>query len=122
MADRSIHVERALLYVEAHYEKQFLTATAVEEAVANNSPHIRAQFKREVGFTIGKWINARRMQRARELLVTTERTVSDIAFSVGYDYHEVFCRAFRRFHGTSPTEYRERASKIVKRNDQADLH
>ena len=48
------------------------------------------------------------MRRATELLGEPDITVAEIAFSVGYASHEVFCRAFRRVLGMSPTEYRRK--------------
>jgi transcriptional regulator GlxA family with amidase domain len=47
-----------------------------------------------------------RSARARELLITTDATVADIAHSVGYDDPFYFSRQFRAINGTSPSEYR----------------
>ena len=48
-----------------------------------------------------------RTARARELLMTTSWTVTEIAATVGYQDPFYFSRQFRAVSGCSPTEYRE---------------
>jgi AraC-like DNA-binding protein len=47
-----------------------------------------------------------RIQRAQELLSTTEDKIETIARTVGYDNVEVFSRVFKRWVGCSPSSYR----------------
>ncbi|HET6714767.1 MAG TPA: AraC family transcriptional regulator [Actinomycetota bacterium] len=46
------------------------------------------------------------LERAAYRLVTTDRTVLDVAVEAGYSSHEAFTRAFARAYGTSPTVWR----------------
>jgi AraC-like DNA-binding protein len=46
------------------------------------------------------------MERARELLLKTGKTVSEIAEDVGYANAPYFYRQFRAHHGVTPAEYR----------------
>jgi AraC-like DNA-binding protein len=48
------------------------------------------------------------LERAAYRLVTTERTVLDVAVEAGYGSHEAFTRAFARAYGTRPTQWRRR--------------
>jgi AraC family transcriptional regulator, regulatory protein of adaptative response / methylphosphotriester-DNA alkyltransferase methyltransferase len=52
-----------------------------------------------------------RMERARELLCETSYCVQDIGRAVGYQEPAQFAKAFRRAHGTSPSELRPQSSK-----------
>ena len=52
-----------------------------------------------------------RMRRARILLETTDKAVTEIALELGYSDSANFTRAFRRANGLSPTEYRARAKR-----------
>jgi transcriptional regulator GlxA family with amidase domain len=52
------------------------------------------------------YVAERRMQRARQLLVTTARPVREIADIVGYGDPYHFSRAFKRSSGESPQAYR----------------
>lgn len=48
-----------------------------------------------------------RERRAKELLTGTARSVQDIAYDLGYEAPSNFARSFKRWTGTSPTEYRD---------------
>ena len=47
-----------------------------------------------------------RQRRAKELLAGTVRSVQDIAYDLGYEAPSNFARSFKRWTGTSPTEFR----------------
>ena len=53
-------------------------------------------------------LTCRRRQRARHLLETTQDTVESIARDVGFSEGLVFSRAFKRWIGSSPGDYRQR--------------
>jgi AraC-like DNA-binding protein len=55
-----------------------------------------------------------RMYKAREILTTTDVSIGDTAQAVGYADRMVFSKAFRRWCGSSPSEYRKRASLPIK--------
>ena len=48
-----------------------------------------------------------RMQKAKALLVGTDRPITDIAFDVGCHDSTYFSTAFRKHEGMSPREYRK---------------
>jgi AraC family transcriptional regulator len=52
------------------------------------------------------------LERAAYRLVTTDRTVLDVAVEAGYSSHEAFTRAFTRAYGTSPTEWRRHPTRF----------
>ncbi len=114
----SCQTQRAIHYIDTHLFSETLTATAVEQHVGGG-PHLRTYFRHETGYTIGRWIERARLRHASEQLASSERSVAEIAFEVGYASHEVFCRAFKRVMGVSPTEHRQKrqakpSSEMVK--------
>lgn len=48
-----------------------------------------------------------RLSRAAELLITTEKNISNIAIETGFENVGYFCRMFKKQYGISPTEYRK---------------
>ncbi|WP_343671288.1 helix-turn-helix domain-containing protein, partial [Chitinophaga sp.] len=46
------------------------------------------------------------IERAKEMLSTTDLSVSEIAYSLGFDYPQSFQRLFKNYTKTSPLEYR----------------
>jgi AraC family transcriptional regulator len=51
------------------------------------------------------------LERAAYRLVTTDRSVLDVAVEAGYGSHEAFTRAFSRVYGTRPTVWRRRPTQ-----------
>ena len=60
-------------------------------------------------------INSRILLEIKRQLLENEKTVSEIAFSVGFDELSYFSRFFRRMEGISPVEFRERMNKMYQR-------
>jgi transcriptional regulator GlxA family with amidase domain len=69
-------------------------------------------FRREVGTTPGQYVERTRIARARELLETTDLTISQIARRCGFAAPETFFRSFGRALGLTPREYRQRFQVI----------
>ncbi len=70
----------------------------------------RSQLYRKVraltGYSTNAYIQNLRMERAKQMLLTTNDSVSDIAMHCGFDDAAYFTRAFRSFHGCTPSEVR----------------
>lgn len=46
------------------------------------------------------------MERAKHLLLSSNLSISEISFSIGYENPLYFSRLFRKYTGSSPTEFR----------------
>lgn len=63
-------------------------------------------FKEQVGETPLQYLEHRRVERAKELLQMTGRTVSQIAYECGFESPFYFSRVFKRNTGLSPKQFR----------------
>ena len=70
--------------------------------------HLRRLCLRELGRTPMEHVSYMRIQRAQELLEVTDEKLEAIAPQVGYHSAKVFARAFARYVGMTPSEYRAR--------------
>jgi len=70
--------------------------------------HIIRVFRESYGITPYKYIIAKKMQLARELLKSTNLTVAQISENCGYRDLSVFYRAFKNEVGKSPQQYRKK--------------
>lgn len=68
--------------------------------------HFNRIFKTVVGITLKQYILGRKLWYAAQLLSESTRPVIDIALELGFDYPEVFSRAFKNQVGLSPAVYR----------------
>lgn len=75
-----------------------------------SAEHLRRVCRRELGRTPMEHVTYMRVQRAQELLATTDAKLDALAPWVGYRSAVVFSRAFVRCTGMTPTEYRERGA------------
>ena len=69
--------------------------------------HLCRIFKQSENISLINYINQLKMARAEELLITTDATITEVAYMSGYREYEYFLRLFKRIHGVSPTEYRK---------------
>lgn len=53
-----------------------------------------------------KYINRRRLEKAKDLLEQTDQRVSEIAYDCGFNDLGYFSKSFQAFYNTSPSKYR----------------
>lgn len=78
--------------------------------VGLNQTKLKAGFKSVFGMTITHFTQKCRMEHAGELLTSTELSISEIAYAVGYDHPANFTCAFKRFYGHVPRQLRRAVS------------
>ena len=69
--------------------------------------YLSTLFKKQCGSTITDYIHRVRMQRAELLLLAGGRTISEVAYMVGYQNYRDFYRNFVKFTNSSPTRFRQ---------------
>jgi len=80
------------------------------------------QFSKAVGETPRRLVERVRLERAAYLLAVTDSRVIQIALEVGFESHEAFSRAFRRWFDRSPTAWRREARAWQVARLQRNLH
>lgn len=96
-------------YMEEHLEEVISLAKLADLAHLSRYYFCRA-FKASFGVPPHRYLLNRRIERAKRLLVSTERSMTDIGWSVGFQEPSSFTAAFRRVTGLTPTAYRRRFS------------
>jgi AraC-like DNA-binding protein len=81
---------------------------ALAEHCHVSAEHLRRLCLRELGRTPMEHVTYIRIQRAQELLETTDDKLESVAAQVGYRSSDVFARAFTRCVGMPPSRYRAR--------------
>ena len=74
---------------------------------------LKEGFRQMYGQSTRKFLQMRRMDKASELLRTTNQTVLQIAVAVGYESASQFSQIFKRHYQLPPAQYRR---QIIKRN------
>ena len=100
-------VRRARQFIAEHLAEA-LTADMVAKEVGLCPQQFRKRFKRATGQTFRQSLTIRRLERAKELLATTDRTVLAVLLDAGFQSAPTFYRVFRDRTGQTPTDYREK--------------
>jgi AraC-like DNA-binding protein len=76
--------------------------------------HFMRLFRSEVGMTPIQYLNRYRVEQAKQLLVSSDKTMEQIARLVGASNQNYFSFLFRKLTGKSPSEYRTKALRRKK--------
>lgn len=66
--------------------------------------------KKETGKTPQELIQSKVLELAKENMLETDQTVSQIAYALGFQYPQHLCRLFKKHVGCTPNEFRQRAN------------
>jgi len=107
---RSVGLDRATLrrvstYIEEHLAEE-ISLAALAELSGLSLYHFARAFTQSFGVPPHRYHMARRMDCARNLLRKLTLSVTEIGIQIGFRETSSFTRAFRRFTGLTPTEYR----------------
>jgi AraC-like DNA-binding protein len=106
VSQRKKYSEAFLLYVENNYYREDLTIEEIAKSMYLHPSYFSQVIKEELGLNALKYLNLYRMNKASQLLKTTELSIEEISSAVGYQNRHSFSRAFKnRFH-SSPTRYK----------------
>lgn len=85
-----------------------LTVTDLAEQAHVSERQLTRIFRTELGMTPAAYIEAARVEVARQRLETSDETLQRIAATCGFNTVDTLARAFRRRLDTTPAEYRNR--------------
>jgi len=94
-------VRKGMAYVHEHYAEG-ITREALARYVGASEDYLTRCFRQELGVTPMTYLNRYRVSRAKELLATGRRSVTEVAMAVGFSDSSYFGRVFRREAGMSP--------------------
>lgn len=98
-------VAAAVAYIEAHLGES-LALGSVATAVHYSKYHLHRVFANATGLTIHEYAQRRRLTEAAKLLVSSDRSVLDIALAAGYESQQAFTSLFTAMYKQPPHRYR----------------
>lgn len=106
-------VDKITTFIDENYDDPNLSLTTIAQFVRLTENYISSFFKQNKGITIQNYIQQKRMTKAAELLEETSLTVAEIVEQVGYNSTNTFYKAFKRYYGTTPKDYKEYRQSII---------
>jgi AraC-like DNA-binding protein len=63
--------------------------------------------------SVSEIIEARKLIEAKNLLISTSKTISEIGFDLGYNEKSYFTTVFKKKSGQTPSEFRDEMFKLI---------
>lgn len=99
-------VQQVVTYVHENY-KEDMSLKVLAHKYNINTSYLGQVFLKEVGCSFSQYLNQVKNSKAKELILTTNMKVNDIAKEVGYVDTSYFYRKFKKYYGVSPASFRE---------------
>ncbi len=100
-------INRACMMIRQGIESQ-VTVQEIAEKLGMSYSNFRKLFKEYTGMSPVYYQQDLRIQRAKELLSSTDFSVKEIAYKLNYDFPDYFSSRFKAKMGCKPVEYRNR--------------
>lgn len=98
-------VRKAIGYMESHLSQSANVAEITKTLQCSRAKFFQA-FKASTGMTPVDYWQRLRIDRAQELLVGSDKSITEIAMDCGFSTSQYFSTVFRKYAGCSPSDYR----------------
>lgn len=103
----------AITYVERNLEEP-IQIEDVALAFEKSHWYFQRLFRSVIGVSLGHYLRLRRLSEAAWLLRNSDQRIIDIAIRFDFGSQEAFTRAFKKFGGINPNEYRENSNYVIR--------
>jgi AraC-like DNA-binding protein len=100
-----VDILKARHFIHEHYT-DVVSLSGAAQAANISAGHLSEKFKQITGIKFVEYVGRLRVEQACRRLGASDDRVSEIAFEVGFQSLSQFNRAFKKFSGKSPSDYR----------------
>lgn len=94
-------------YIHTQASNPNLSATMICDRFRISPSYLSHMFKRRTGIKLVDYIHKTRINQAKALLESSNKTIAEISQEVGYSSSASFSTTFKRYESTTPREYRD---------------
>lgn len=109
------YVSEAIKQIKNGYQKK-LSIEGIAEELGVSPSYLSRKFKEATSQTFLDILNKYRIQKAVELLETGKSRIYEISNMTGFSEYKHFCNVFKKYTGTSPTDFMKSGNRIVVKN------
>lgn len=100
-------VKQAQIFVQKHYQDSSLTLERVAGELHVTTVYLSRMMKQELGISYSGLLTQMRIDKAVNLLKTTDMSIREIADKVGYESQHYFSTIFKKLVGVSPKRFKQ---------------
>ena len=108
----SRRINRIVQFVEKNYNRK-ISLEDVGEQVGMSASSVSRFFKNRTRHNFWDYLNGFRIDRAAQMMIETEHTISEISYACGFNNISNFNRVFRERIGTTPSDYRNKFKESI---------
>lgn len=105
-------IEETTAYMSEHMTEP-LTLEQLAARASLSPYYFTRLFKKETGFTPHEYLIAIRVNAAKFLLKNTPTSIKEVCFCTGFGNESSFCTTFKKWVGSTPSEYRVSSGEAV---------
>ncbi|MEC2346178.1 AraC family transcriptional regulator [Paenibacillus barengoltzii] len=98
-------VKLAIHYIRQHIFDD-LTLPHIANHLGVHPSYLSDRFRRETGVPLMKYINSRKIEESKYMLIYTNRSISEVAFHFKFCNQSYYTRLFKEFVGMTPKQFR----------------
>jgi len=91
--------------VEEYHDKEELSIEELSQIVGLSRVHVYRKIKKLTGMSVSEFVRSVKLRRSLELIKNSGKSISEIAYEVGFSSASYFTKSFKEQFGISPTEY-----------------
>jgi AraC-like DNA-binding protein/mannose-6-phosphate isomerase-like protein (cupin superfamily) len=103
-------MESVIKHIHDNYQHEIRLEDMYKRALVSRT-YFCDMFKQYTGKTFSEYVIDLRLSKSMELLLTSDMTVTDVCFHVGFNHLTYFSRLFKKHTGVSPLYYKKHARK-----------
>lgn len=109
----SYQIRQVLEHIGRHTGKDFVSLEDLAALAKLSLPRFKARFKQETGFTPHNYMMLKKIEAAKEEIVRSGNSVTDIGMTLGFATSQYFATVFKRYTGQTPNQFRQQQTRSV---------
>ena len=107
-SSEEIFIEKAIALIEENLQNHKFSSDVLATEMNMSNSSLYRKLKSLTGSSTAEFIRMIRIKRAAQLLADKERTITEIAYGIGFNDLKHFRTVFQKHFGCSPSEFREK--------------
>lgn len=98
--------QKTLRYINENFHNCDMNISSIANHLEVNAPQLSRQFKKNMGIGPLEYLQLKRVEEAKNLLINSDKSIKEITRKVGFVYEVSFFRVFKKFEGVTPGIFR----------------